>query len=178
MVPPSIRPLLAAGLAVLSGMVGAGCADDDDAGPSVPDVTGGATVDGCPLGEAIVTEALGYAMAIDGDASGEGTCVFVALDQADHAGASVRIEDDAVEDGAVAIDGLTARLEQEVAPVESLPGDLVDGADDGYLLRLGHTVQIGVVADDRLVVLTLVEPALEPDAARDHAAELLERALS
>ena len=147
-----------------------GCSDDDDAEPEAPaleESTGAA--DGCLLGEAIVTEAMGYAMRIEPRSD----CSFVALDQDLHAGARVEV----VEDDATALDDAIARLEREVGPVDALPDDFVDGADDGYFVHLGRSVQVAAVDDDRLVTLTLTEPLLSPEDALERAGDLLERAL-
>ncbi|MGH9137480.1 MAG: hypothetical protein ACRD0G_10595 [Acidimicrobiales bacterium] len=167
------KPVRVALLAVAA--LGA-CGGDDDDAPPPPSPRGdeGVTREGCALAEGAVAEAVGHAVTLDQDETVPGNCIFVAVDQETHAGATVQVADGPASD----LDAVVARLARLVGDVEPLADDLVDDANDGFVLQLGAASQVGAVVGDRLVTVTVIDPLLEPDAALELTAGLVEQAFS
>lgn len=155
----------------------AGCSDDGGGDEEAAE----AEDSGCPVEPGQVGELLGYEVAVVEDVASTGSCRFEPVDLGDddpdtdvpsRAGASVLVVERRIAEG-----GYTAvrdAVEVDVGPTEALD-DVEGGA--GWIARVGRVVQVGVARDRRLVQVTVVDPALDADAAGDIAVELARTAL-
>jgi hypothetical protein len=143
----------------------AGCAGggDDDGGGETDE-------SGCPIPVAAVGDVLGYAVVVDGDHS-EATCRFVPDEVAadEHPGAHVLVVVRTLagnEDGASGYDIARSAVEDSAGGVDDLPEGAVDGAARGWVATLGRVAQVGAADGDRLVQVTVADPAADAPAAR------------
>ena len=70
-----------------------------------------------------------------------------------------------------------ASVEASAGPVEHLGEDDVDGAERGWVARVGRVVQVGAVRDLELVQVTVADATLDVTAAEAIAIELAGQAL-
>jgi hypothetical protein len=63
-------------------------------------------------------------------------------------------------------------VEDDAGRVDDLPEGAVDGADRGWVATLGRVAQVGAAGGDRLVQVTVADPAVDAAAARAIAFDL------
>lgn len=138
----------------------------DDATTSTTRPTGG-----CPVAAATVAEVLERPVDVE-RLPRSGGCRYVGED------AGARVEVVARADGGDAYARLLGDVEREVGPTEPLPAGAVDGAERGWVVRVGRAVQLGAARGRTLVVVAVTDPLLDADGAQRVAAALAGEALS
>jgi hypothetical protein len=142
--------------------------DDDDAGDTTDD-------SGCPVEPGRVSELLGYEVTVDSDTDSAASCRYEPVDDDAHPGSHVLVIKQPL-----AEDGYTAAfesVEEAAGPAEELPEGAVDGAERGWVARLGRVVQIGAAGDGQLVQITVADDSLDVVDAEEIAMALVEDAI-
>ncbi len=155
------KPLLACVVLLALGACG-----DDGGGGDGPPVTGATA--GCPVARTAVEEALGRAVVVE-RGNAEGTCAFVPH-EGTAAGARVEVVVSSLADQGFA--AALADVERRSGPAELLGDDAVDGAERGWVVTVGRSVQVGAADGERLTVVVVTDPLLDGAAARDVAIDL------
>jgi hypothetical protein len=150
-------------VALVGALAGCGGGGDDGA-------TGEGDDTGCPVPVAAVADSVGYEVVVDGEPSGA-TCRFVPDDAAAaaHPGAHVLVVVRVLagnEDGASGYDIARSAVEDGAGRVDDLPEGAVEGASRGWVATLGRVAQVGAAGGDRLVQVTVADPAADAPAAR------------
>lgn len=153
--------------ALLALVVVAGCSGDGE-GDAAPPTSGSAS--GCPVAAAVVAEAVGHAVTIE-RGQAPGSCAFVGEDGG-------RVEVDRRDLTGEGFGAVLAEVERRSGPTAALDTDRVDGAERGWVGVVGRAVQVGAAAGETLVVVAVVEPLLDADAAEEVATRLAGEALS
>ena len=165
------RSFVPAALATLV-LLGACSLGDDDDGDDDDAAAGDSE---CPVEPALVAELLGYAVEVDDATSNSMSCRFDPTDPEAHPGAHVIVvERPLADDGYAAV--LDA-VEESSGPTDELPDGAVDGADRGWVARLGRVAQVGAARENALVQVTVADAELDVSAAEDVAQRLAEEAL-
>ena len=161
--PPKYAPLAAA-------LLLAACSGGDDDGDATATTR---PTGGCPVAAAVVAEALTHPVAVErSDASG--SCAYVG--EGDAVGSRVEVSIRSLVDEPFS--AVLAAVERRAGPTVLLEPDDVDGAERGWVATVGRSVQIGAAAGDVLVVVAVVDPLLDADAALEVARTLAGEALS
>lgn len=141
-------------------------AGDDEAGDS-----------GCAVEPGRVGALLGYDVVVADDKGGASSCRFEPVDAVagDHPGASVVIVERRLAEGG--FPAALAAVESAAGPVEPFGDGELDGADRGWVARVGRVVQVGAARESDLVQVTVADAALDAAGAEAIALDLASEAL-
>jgi hypothetical protein len=179
---PLLAPRVAvAALAALVALGGVGACSSGDDGADDEARAGGNTR-GCPLAAEAVAEEVGHPVDVDRRPAGARSCAYTGA--GDAAGARVEValrsldgEDGGGDDGDDGYEAALAEAQRQAGPTAALPESLVDGAERGWVATAGRAVQVGAADEERLVIVAVVDPRLDADAAREVAGRLAGEAL-
>ena len=144
----------------------AGCAGDGGGGSATSSTR---PPGACPVPAAVVAEAVGHEVAVDRGAGGR-SCVY-----AGEGGARVEVvERSLAEDG---FGSVLEDVERRAGPTVLLEPGAVEGAERGWVATVGRGVQLGAASAEVLVVVAVVDPLLDAEAAEEVAAALAGEAL-
>lgn len=167
--PAVVAGGVAAGAALLgAGVVVAGIGDDGGEPPH-RDATG------CPVAVEYVAEVLAWDVEVAAEGASDLACRYEPTDPGAHPGSHVLIvERDVADDGGY--ETILSGVQAEASAVEVLDegaiGDVVAGAERGWVAELGRVVQVGVSTGDSLFQVTVADDERTAAEAREVAVAL------
>lgn len=167
--PAAVAGGVAAGAAlVAAGVLVAGIGDDGGEPPH-RDATG------CPVAVEYVAEVLAWEVEVADDGASELACRYEPTDPDAHPGSHVLIvERDVADDGGY--ETILSGVQAEASAVEVLDegaiGEVVAGAERGWVAELGRVVQVGASTGDALFQITVADDGRTAEEAREVAVAL------